>query len=91
MDVEKWENACIESGWRRPVILNLEDAKKHPGFTEFQGVVNNSAVKEIEYEKMCYYRWLAVAASGGGWRADIDTYPLHIDPNVYSQSLPNSG
>ena len=87
MDVEQWKSAWMEAGWH-PVILNLDDAKKHPGFSDFQGVVNDSAMKGIEYEQMCYYRWLAVAAAGGGWMADIDTYPLHIDPKIYGKSLP---
>jgi len=91
VDVEEWKKAWKSAGWR-PVILSLQDAKRHPKFNEFKEALDGSADKDIEYEKMCFYRWLAVAISGGGFMADIDTYPLHIDPNNYrNHNLPNNG
>ena len=65
INVEEWENACIEAGWQ-PIILNLKDAKKYPRFTKFKGVLNNSTIKEIEYEKIYYYQQPAVATYGRG-------------------------
>ena len=89
-DLEEWKRAWSRAGWK-PVVLNVKDAKKHPIYNEFQGVIDSGANKESEYDKMCFYRWLAVAAAGGGYMADIDTYPLHMDPAIYGQNLPYNG
>jgi hypothetical protein len=50
---------------KRGGILTMEDAKQHPEFDQFQATIQNFTM--TEYDMMCYYRWVAMAAVGGGW------------------------
>ena len=89
-DLNGWRNAWRNAGWH-PVVLQLKDAKRHPKFKELKEILDNSHIRNLQHEKMCFYRWLAVAAAGGGWMSDYDIYPLHADPTVYGHKLPNNG
>ena len=40
-----------------------------------------------DHDRMCFYRWLAIAASGGGWLSDYDTIQLHYNPTVSKCSI----
>jgi len=42
------------------------------------------------YNAMCLYRWLAMAASGGGWMCDYDTFPTNFPMNE-ARKLPSNG
>jgi len=88
--IEIWRETWSLAGWE-PVVLNLEDAKRHPNFLEYssnfltQGKQFKDGRDRLNF--LCFSRWFAVAASGGfGWMSDIDTFPLHIQP-----SIPNEG
>ena len=78
---EKWN----EAGWDAR-ILTLDDAKKHPRFDEFEEKLNGvplNGMNEV-YNRLCFYRWLAVAAVGGGWMSDMDVLPLNFpQPDEY--------
>jgi len=85
--LEAWKEEWDMAGFKT-VVLNLEDAKKHPYFEEMEKVVEDLFFHG--YNKMCFYRWLAMAASGGGWISDYDTFPTNF-PMDESKTLPNGG
>ena len=82
------EKAWTDAGWETRV-LTLEDAKRSP---EFKNV--NRRIDRIprggnaEYERLCYLRYLAMNAVGGGWMSDMDTVPTRLSPDI---GLPNAG
>jgi len=79
----EWSNAGFD--YR---VLTLEDAKKHPYYEEMETIV--TPLFGNGYDSMCFYRWLAMAASGGGWMSDYDTFPTNF-PKVEGFNLPNEG
>jgi len=89
-DVEIWKNIWRKAGWNA-IALTLEDAKRHNSFEKFRDAFDNAEYKTNEYNRMCFYRWLAVAASGGGWMSDYDTLPLYSQPLKDGFYLPNDG
>jgi len=87
--LEAWKEEWDMAGFK-PVVLNLENAKKHPYFEEMEKVMKDLFEDIDAYNRMCYYRWLAMAASGGGWMSDYDTFPTNF-PMDESKTLPNGG
>lgn len=96
-----WKDKWSKAGWD-PVVLTLEDAKKHPGYRRFARMVNKIPLMgkggkglNILYNQLCYYRWLAMASVGGGWMSDYDVFPLRQigedDLKNENTSLPNGG
>lgn len=71
--VAAWEAAWQSAGWRTKVLTG-EDAKKHFQYDELWPLID--AMPLIQYDKLCYLRWLAMGAAGGGWMSDYDTVPL---------------
>ena len=65
-----WEKAWTDAGWKTSV-LTLKDAQRHPYFKRFKRTFDNAKYKVDDYNRMCFYRWLAMAASGGGWMSDV--------------------
>jgi len=86
-DLEVWKKSWREAGWNA-IVLTLEDAKRHHSFEKFRDAFDNADYKTNEYNRMCFYRWLAVAASGGGWMSDYDNLPLHSQPLKDGVDLP---
>ena len=72
--VQEWKFYWYTAGWN-PVVLSLGDAKKHPDFDHVWDVITEQGYNT--YEVLCYIRWLAITAAGGGWMSDYDTLPLH--------------
>jgi len=91
-ELESWKKAWSEAGWN-PVVLTLADAKRHSLYKSFDENFETAKFETNIYNRMCFYRWLAMAASsGGGWMADYDTYPLNLYQNTnYGYELPNNG
>lgn len=89
-DLELWKKSWSEAGWN-PVVLNLDDAKRHSSFETLEAMFDSSEYHVNEYNRMCFYRWLAMSASGGGWMSDFDTYPLYSKPGKDGWNLPNDG
>jgi len=85
--VEMWKDRWYRAGWD-PVVLSPEDAQRHPYYDDFIPIFRDGQLKDDSYNQICYLRWLAMAASGGGWMTDIDTFPLNIMPET---TLPNQG
>jgi hypothetical protein len=63
--IDLWKISWSNHGYE-PIVLNLQDAKKHPYFetlnTEMRSICKEIAKKEInDYGMSCWFRWLAYA------------------------------
>ncbi len=79
--LQAWESSWKESGWETR-ILTMDDAKKHKDFDKLAEMMNRFHVDE--YNRRCFYRWLAMAEIGG-WMSDYDTFPLNFSAEVGSK------
>ena len=68
-----WKDTWKAAGWE-PRVLTLKDAKKHPLYQSFQKQLDDLCMDE--FGKLSLLRWLAMAATGGGWLVDYDAFPL---------------
>lgn len=62
--IRVWEESWQLAGWDTKV-LTVEDAKQHPNYSFWDPTIQS--FKMSEYDKFCFYRWIAMAAVGGGW------------------------
>jgi len=85
--LEAWKEEWTIAGFEAKV-LTLKDAKRHSYFTEMEKFVKPHF--GTGYNAMCLYRWLAMAASGGGWMCDYDTFPTNF-PMKEARRLPGDG
>jgi len=85
--VETWEHGWQEAGFRTKV-LTLQDAMKHPYFETMKIEVEKVFPKD-EYNRLCFYRYLAMAIEGG-IMSDYDTFPTNY-PLDEALELPNGG
>jgi len=82
--LDTWRAAWESQGWKTK-ILTIEDAKKHPDFDHY-----NKSLDAVPlgwnnyYNRLCYLRWLAMAAAGGGFMSDYDTVPIRHPPSSWS-------
>jgi len=88
--LEVWKKSWSDAGWE-PVVLTLEDARRHPDYKRFIEAFESAEYKLKDYDRMCFLRWLAMAMSGGGWMSDYDTLPLYSKPKIDGNNLPNEG
>jgi len=86
--LELWKKEWTNAGFDTKV-LTMEDAKRHPDFEMVKNIME-PIHGERGYNALCFYRWLAMAASGGGWMSDHDTYPTNF-PLDEAIDLPNNG
>jgi len=77
--IAAWETAWSAKGWETRV-LNMDDARKHPDFEKMDNFL--ARIQVTEYNRRCFFRWLAMAANGGGWMSDYDTFPLNFDSEI---------
>jgi hypothetical protein len=80
---EEWEKAGFETK-----VLTLEDAKKHPYFETMKKAVEKVLGDDM-YNKLCFYRYLAMAMEGG-YMSDYDTFPTNF-PMDEALTLQNEG
>lgn len=96
--LDLWSDAWRAAGWE-PRILDLSDAKKHPNYdkysTDLEAVpMHGQSGKGTNkvYNQLCFLRWLAMAAAGGGFMCDYDVLPLrHADDVDTTGELPEGG
>lgn len=68
--IQAWSKNWAAAGWT-PVVLSEKDARQHPEFESLEPELKKlPSVNPTNYDLSCYYRWIAVAAKGGGFMAD---------------------
>jgi hypothetical protein len=81
--IKLWEKSWSDNGWD-PVVLSLEDAKKHPRYKDID-LANHSSnlykhsVNGSDYLELCYSRWFAYACHNGFW-SDYDVMNYGFSP-----------
>ena len=87
-----WQREWRKAGWN-PIILTLADAQNNVRYEEVMRTLENLPFpgdSGKQYNIFCFLRWLAMAYAGGGWMADMDTFPLN-DFRADGFLLPNDG
>eukprot|EP00559_Dactyliosolen_fragilissimus_P001887 CAMPEP_0184864732 /NCGR_PEP_ID=MMETSP0580-20130426/15946_1 /TAXON_ID=1118495 /ORGANISM="Dactyliosolen fragilissimus" /LENGTH=288 /DNA_ID=CAMNT_0027363643 /DNA_START=119 /DNA_END=985 /DNA_ORIENTATION=- len=91
--LDAWKEVWQERGFETK-ILTMDDAMSYPRFNEIRdailGKVGTGNVNTERYNEMCFFRWFAMVASGGGWMCDYDVFPLNF-PTESVDVLPNGG
>lgn len=89
--LESWSKAWQDVGWDTKILV-LDDAKKHDKYQEYYELLEEDDIHD-KYNKMCFVRWLAMAANGGGWMSDYDVYPIPTAPmlKTIGTDLPAKG
>lgn len=78
--VDFWQAHWKACGWE-PVVLTIEDAKKHPYFPEYYKLIKKvKTTNPFKYEAACFLRHLAMSAVGGGLMTDTDVFNLSLKP-----------
>ena len=71
-----WADSWKAMGWRVR-ILTMQDAQKHPFFYHIESLLQKVPLgRRPDYDRVCYLRWFAMTAAGGGWMSDFDVIPL---------------
>lgn len=81
-----WKKSWEDKGWETK-ILTKEDAQTHPKFDEYDKTLVKFIGGSIndDYNRRCFWRWLAMVQVGGGWMSDYDTFPLELDAKLGKQ------
>ncbi len=74
--VKAWEESWQARGWDTKVLTKA-DAVTHPDFEKNEQLLKSFRVGE--YNRRCFWRWMAMAMVGGGWMTDYDTFPITLD------------
>jgi len=90
--VKSWEASWQQAGWDTRVI-GIKEAMLHPDFEHYDKMLADAKTPEGKklfgyYDKLCFFRWLAMAGIDGGWMSDNDTFPLMQTPIT---ELPHDG
>lgn len=94
--ITEWKAAWKAAGWH-PIVLTLEDAKKHDQYNDYAPKLNKIPMLGVDglggtviYNQLCFLRWLAVASAGGGYLCDYDVFPVSGAP-VTQEIAPHTG
>lgn len=75
---EEWEAIGFETK-----VLTMVDAKSHPDYEKMKETIDPILGDDL-YNKLCFYRWIAMAAQeNGGFMSDYDTVSLCHVFNYY--------
>jgi len=86
--LQVWEEAWKAAGWETRV-LSLADARRHAEFEAFSARVWQVPLESNpQYDYLCYVRYMAMEAAGGGWMSDMDVLPVSIPRGL---GLPHAG
>jgi hypothetical protein len=86
--LDNWKKAWFDVGWQ-PRVISDNDARLLPDYQELIGLLTSESLIAPD-AVLEYKRWLAMAAAGGGWMADINTFPLNYFIR-HGRTLPNDG
>jgi hypothetical protein len=87
--IKLWKKSWSTNGWN-PIVLSLEDAKKHPRYHEidlkdYSSNLYKYSINGADYLELCYSRWFAYACYDGFW-SDYDVINYGFTPED-AQSL----
>lgn len=86
--LDNWKKAWYDVGWQ-PRVISENDARLLPDYQELMGPLMSESLIAPD-AVLEYKRWLAMAGAGGGWMADINTFPLNYFIR-HGRTLPNDG
>jgi hypothetical protein len=86
-----WKRAWEKQGFT-PIVLNENHASKHDLWQFFKRRIETlPSVNVPRYEFLCYARWMAMAAMGGGIMTDYDvqiySVPEELTPRRFSDQI----
>lgn len=75
--LKAWEEAWSSLGYI-PKILTMEDARRNPEFEVYSRTLDSSVAlgSNVNYDKACFLRWIAMSTTDGGMFSDFDVIPL---------------
>lgn len=81
--IKLWEKSWSKNGWN-PVVLSLQDAKKHPKYYEidlknYSSNLYKNSINGNSYLELCYSRWFAYGCHDGAW-SDYDVINYGFRP-----------
>ena len=95
--ISEWKAAWKAAGWH-PIVLTLDDVKKHEKYADYAPKLSKIPMMGVDglggtviYNQLCFLRWLAVAAVGGGFMADYDVFPISNAPPANQLEAPYDG
>lgn len=82
--IKLWEKSWHNYGWK-PIVLSLNDAKKHPRYNEidlknYSSNLYKYSVNDPKYLELCYSRWFAYGLCDGVW-SDYDVMNYGFTPD----------
>ena len=82
--IDIWQKSWIYYGWD-PVILTLDDAKKHKDYQRLLEISNERpTVNRKDFETLCFLRWLSMFDKSG-WYCDVDMINYGFIPHDYGE------
>lgn len=88
--ISMWQKTWSYYGWE-PRVYQLKDIINHPKYEDVSKKVSSfPTVNDLEYEKMCYVRWLCMIDKTG-WFTDYDVMNYGFRPTSFGNKLVCAG